>query len=98
MPESINLEVIPGKGKYTLGINAEDEELIRKAARQLREKYLAYQQTYSDAVVTDLDILAMVAIDIAVSHLRLEDKNDTVPFSDKIQQLDNELKGYLKEQ
>ena len=100
----ITLEVIPPFGKRTKGvkypvnINADDEELVREAARQLRQKINAYNQAFSEAGLSELDIVAMVAIDIATSHLRIERQNDIVPFTTKIQQLNDKLKDYLKEQ
>ena len=94
----ITLEVIPGGRKYPVTIDADDEELVREAARQLREKINAYNRTFSNADLSEKDIMAMVAIDIATSHLRLERKNDVVPFTTKIQQLNEKLKDYLKEQ
>ena len=94
----ITLEVIPGGRKYPTTINADEEELVREAVRQLRLKFNAYNQTFSEADLSNFDLMAMMAIDIATSHLRLERKNDIVPFTTKIQQLDDKLKVYLKEQ
>ncbi|MDR2913900.1 MAG: cell division protein ZapA [Tannerella sp.] len=94
----IQLEVIPGGRKYPVKINADDEELIREATRQLRLKFNAYNQAFSEADLSDKDIMAMVAIDVATSHLRLERNKDIVPFTMKIQQLNEKLKDYLKEQ
>jgi len=94
----ITLEVIPGGRKYPAKINADDEEIVREAARQVRLKFNAYNQAFSEAELSELDLMAMLAIDIATSHLRLERKNDIVPFTTKIQQLNEKLKDYLKEQ
>ena len=94
----ITLEVIPGGRKYPAKINADDEEIVREAARQVRLKFNAYNQAFSEAELSELDLMAMLAIDIATSHLRMERKNDTAPFTTKIQQLNNKLKDYLKEQ
>lgn len=100
MPDEIRitLEVIPGGKRYPVKIKADDEEIIREAVKQLRQKFNAYTQAFSEANLSDKDIMAMVAIDIATSHLRLERKNDTMPFTTKIQQLNEKLKDYLKEQ
>ena len=94
----ITLEVIPGGRKYPVKINTEDEELIREAVRQLRLKFNAYNQAFSEAELSDLDLMAMLAIDVATSHLRLERKNDVVPFTMKMQELNEKVKNYLKEQ
>lgn len=95
---NIQLEIIPGGRKYPVKIDADEEELVREAAKQLRQKINAYYQAFANAGLSDIDIMAMVSIDIAISHLRLERKNDTVPFSTKIQQLNEKLKDYLKEE
>jgi Cell division protein ZapA. len=94
----ITLEVITGGRKYPVKINADDEELVREATRQLRLKFNAYNQAFSEAELSDLDLMAMLAIDIATSHLRLERKNDIVPFTTKIQELNEKVKDFLKEQ
>jgi hypothetical protein len=94
----INLEVIPGGRKYLVRIKAEEEGLVREAVSQLRQKFTAYKQAFSETELSDQDLLAMTAIDLATSHLRLEAKNDTVPFKTKIKQLNDELKDFLKEE
>ena len=94
----IQLEVIPKGRKYPVKINADDEELVREAAKQLRQKFIAYKQAFSEAGLSDKDLMSMVAIDIAISHLRLERNNDKTSFITKIRQLNEGLKDYLKEQ
>jgi cell division protein ZapA len=94
----IQLEVIPKGRKFPVKINANDEELVREATKQLRQKFIAYKQSFSEADISDKDLMTMVAIDIAVSHLQLERNNDKASFVTKIQQLNDKLKDYLKEQ
>jgi len=94
----IQLEVIPRGRKFPVKIFADDEELVREAAKQLRLKFIAYKQSYSEVDISDKDLMTMVAIDMAVSHLRLEKNNDKASFVTKIQQLNDKLKDYLKEQ
>ena len=94
----IQLEVFLRGKKYPLRINANDEELVREAAKQLRNKFISYRQAYSDTGLSDEDLMKMVAVDVAVSHLRLERNNDKTAFVEKIQRLNTRLKGFLKEQ
>ena len=94
----IQLEGIPKGRKFPVKINANDEELVREAAKQLRQKFIVYKQSYSETDLSDKDLMTMVAIDMAVSHLRLERNNDKASFITKTQQLNNKLKDYLKEQ
>ena len=71
----IYLEFIPGGRKYPVKINSDDEELIREATKQLRIKIISYNQSYSESEnISNYDIITMVAIDIATSHLRFERK------------------------
>ena len=92
----IQLEIFSRGKKYPVGINANDEELVREAARQLRQKFISYQKAFSGTELSDEDLMIMVAIDISVSHLRLERNNDKASFITKIQQLNVQLKDYLK--
>jgi cell division protein ZapA len=94
----IQLEVIPKGRKFPVKINANDEELVREATKQLRQKFIAYKQSFSETDISDKDLMTMVAIDIAVSHLQLERNNEKASFVTKIQQLNDKLKDYLKEQ
>ena len=67
----------------------------REAVRQIRKKMGQYRKKYSDVDVKDL--LAMVTFQLSVENLKLEDKNDTSPFTEKIQELTDELESYLKD-
>jgi len=101
MPDEIlyiQLEVIPKGRKFPVKINANEEELVREAAKQLRQKFTAYKQAFSEAGVSEKDLITMVALDLAVSHLQLERNKDKTSFITKIQQLNDKLKDYLKEQ
>lgn len=88
----INIE-IAGK-KYPLTIKRRDEELARAAALQINSKILQYRQHFA-ADVDMKDLLAMVAFQLSMNNLEWEGRNDTGPFTDKIQQLTKELEGYL---
>lgn len=95
----MNLEVIPGGRKYPAKVNTTAEEaLVREATAQLRQKFITYRQTFEAAELSDTDLLAMTAIDISKSHLRMEKDKDADSFRTKIQQLSDELKVYLKGQ
>ena len=78
---------IAGKS-YGIRINRSEEQVAREAVRQIRKKY-------SDVDVKDL--LAMVTFQLSVENLKLEDKNDTSPFTEKIQELTDELESFLKD-
>ncbi|WP_165156612.1 cell division protein ZapA [Parabacteroides sp. ZJ-118] len=91
----INID-IAGK-KYPLLINRAREELYRKAAKSLQSKVFAYSENYNKNGELDTkDLLAMAAFDLALQNVELRERNETSPFTDKIQELTTELEGYLK--
>ena len=83
------------KGTNKYRINRSEEQVAREAVRQIRKKMDQYRKKYSDVDVKDL--LAMVTFQLSVENLKLEDKNDTSPFTEKIQELTDELESYLKD-
>ena len=89
----IHLEI--AEKSYGLRINRSEEQVAREAVRQIRMKMDQYRKKYSEVDVKDL--LAMVTFQLSVENLILEDKNDTSPFTEKIQELTDELESYLKD-
>ena len=85
---------IAGKS-YGIRINRSEEQVAREAVRQIRKKMDQYRKKYSDVDVKDL--LAMVTFQLSVENLKLEAKNDTSPFTEKIQELTDELESFLKD-
>ena len=71
------------------------EYLIRKAAKRIEQLEIEYRQDFVKSL-DDKDILAMSAIEIARDLVVLEEKNDTKPFTHKIQQLTNTLEDFLR--
>ena len=80
-----------------LWIDRKDEQLARDAAKQIRNKINQYRQNFAQSDVDVKDLLAMVAFQLSMTNLQLEDKNDTSPITDKIQELTGELEQYLKD-
>ena len=86
----IHLE-IAGK-QYPVKIRRGDErteQRAREAAKRVQQMYLQ-RKAYFSKSLDDKDLLAMVVIP-------LEEKNDTQPFVEKIQQWTERLEHYLKE-
>ena len=65
---------IAGK-PYELTIEARNEEIYRLAAREINNRLIAAQQTRVDGFGVQ-DYLAIVAVDLMISNIRLERKND----------------------
>ena len=83
---------IAGKS-YGIRINRSEEQVAREAVRQIRMKMDQYRKKYSEVDVKDL----LATFQLSVENLILEDKNDTSPFTEKIQELTDKLESYLKD-
>jgi cell division protein ZapA len=84
---------IAGRG-YGLRINRSEEQIAREAVKQIREKMSQYRKVYPEA--EEKDLLAMVAFQLSIENLKFEDRNDIDPFTEKVEELTNELENYLK--
>ncbi|MDD2438036.1 MAG: cell division protein ZapA [Massilibacteroides sp.] len=91
----IHIEI--AEKSYGIWIKREEEQVVREAAKVIRNKMIQYRQRYAKSDVDVKDLLAMVALQLSINNLQLEDKNDTLPFSEKIQVLTQKLELYLKE-
>ena len=80
---------------YPIKIRREEEEIYRKAAKQLNERILAYRKKFVRNL-NDIDYVIMVAFELSLLSLRLEEERDNSPFISTIQALDNRLAEYLK--
>lgn len=72
-PLHIKLD-IAGK-PYEMAIDARNEEVYRLAAREINRLMAAAQQTRVDGFVVQ-DYLAIVAVDLMISNIRLMRRND----------------------
>ena len=81
----------------TLSINLTGNvRFMRAAARQIDKKLLQYQSKYV-SVYTTRDWLALIALQLSADNLRMEEKQDTSPFEEKIREFTDELNRYLKD-
>jgi cell division protein ZapA (FtsZ GTPase activity inhibitor) len=78
---------------YPLTIKREEEELIRKAAKEVDDNVRTLQQTY--AVKDKQDLLAMAALQMATNALKFSKKEDDTALTSRLDQLDSALNDYL---
>ncbi|MCD8081628.1 MAG: cell division protein ZapA [Bacteroides sp.] len=94
MEDQIKINLQIADAYYPLTIKREDEEMVREAARQVNIRLNAYREHYK---TLDTDkILAMVAYQFSLERLQLQDKNDTGPYTAKIEELIKELEQYIR--
>ena len=94
MEEKLSIRINVADRYYPLKIERKDEEKIRKATKLINEKVLQYKQRYQDKDAQDF--LAMAALQFVTRMIEIEERNDTLPLEQKLQDLNEELDEYLK--
>lgn len=93
MDDKLSIRVNVADRYYSLKVERENEERIRKAARLINEKVLQYKQRYTDKDVQDF--LAMAALQYVIKLTEEEEKieNDYLPdaIRELIQKIDQAL-------
>lgn len=98
----INLQI--ADESFTMTINRDEEELFRKAAKQVNDRMNVYRSMYKPSGVPGTreyeqkDFLSMVAFDFACNNLKLENRNDTSPFTNKIEELTQDLEEHFRKE
>lgn len=82
---------------YPLHINAEEEELYRKAALQLNKFISLYKQYYSSSGRNDLEATKMAAFQSTVEWIILANEQDEDPTLVRIKELNDKLERFAKE-
>ena len=95
MDDKFSIKVNVAERFYPIRVSSDEEERIRKAARLINEKVLQYKQRYSDKDVQDF--LAMAALQYVIKALEIENNNDTAPFIEALNVLDQKLENILAE-
>lgn len=96
MDEQIRINVQIAEKNYPIWINREDEALAREAGKQIQNLVLKYRLQYPANKISSGDALAMVAFQMSVQNLQLLERNNTAPYTGKIQELTQEIKIYLE--
>ncbi|MCK9161113.1 MAG: cell division protein ZapA [Bacteroidaceae bacterium] len=94
MDDKIKINLQMADSFFPLTINREDEEIIRKAAKQVNIMLNEYRKHYSKLSVEKL--FAMTAFRFSLEVLQLEKHNDTLPYSTKIEELTDLLEDYFR--
>ncbi len=81
---------------YPIKVKREEEEVYRKAAKQLNEKILAYRKKYSKNL-NDIDFVIMVGFELSLHCVQLEEEKAKSPFISTIKAIDNRLAEYFKD-
>lgn len=96
MSDKIKINLQIADSIYPVWIERSEEEMVRKAAKQVNNRLNKYQGRFP--TVGPDRLLGMVAYEFSLENLKKEDRNDTIPYTEKIKELTEELEDYLKKE
>lgn len=79
-----------------LTVKRDEEEFYREAAKRIDSLLNRYRGIFPEQ--TREKYMIMVALHLSVACVKLERKNDTLPFTTKIEELTQMLEDYLKKE
>lgn len=80
---------------YPLTVSAKEEEYIRKAASQINDIILSFQENY--AVKDKQDLLAMAALQIASKAMMAESDNKLSQVNAELENINQRLDLFIQE-
>ncbi|NDW13342.1 cell division protein ZapA [Bacteroides sp. 214] len=95
MSDKIKINLLIADTTYPLTIEKQEEEQVRNAAKQVNIRLNTYRTHYP--TLSPEKILGMVAYDFSLENLKLKGKNDTEPYTDKIDELTELLEDYFRQ-
>lgn len=95
MDDKIKINLNMAGFSLSTTINRKEEEIVREAAKQVNKYLTEYRERYRS--VPQEKVLVMIAYQLALKNLQLEQRNETSSYIDKIEQLTDELEKHFKE-
>lgn len=95
MNDKIKINLLIADSYYPLTIKRDEEEMVREAAKQVNLKLNAYRTRYPSLNMER--VIAMAAYEFSLETLKQKERNDTAPYTTKIEELKGILEDYFKE-
>ncbi len=96
MDDEFLINILVAGKRYPITIRRSEEETFRSAAKWIDKKIVAYQER-CEVPLDKQDVLALIALQSVVEQLNMEQKLDESPMNAKIQEWNDALERYLKE-
>ena len=91
--DKLIIKLMIGNQMYPISVKREQEEIFRKAAKDIKEKLQRYQTTYPNQ--GSEKYMSIALLDFAVKVLQLENTNETEPYNKSLEQLTLEIEQAL---
>lgn len=95
MNDKIKINLQMAGFTFPLTINREEEEMVRSAAKQVESRLNAYAQHFPQ--LQKVQLITMVAYQFALETLKANKRNDTTPFVEKVETLNQVLDSYFQQ-
>lgn len=93
--DKLIIKLMIGNQIYPISVKRDQEEIFRKAAKDINEKLQRYQTTYPNQGYEKYMSIAL--LDFAVKVLQVENNHETEPYCKSIEQLTTEIEEVLGE-
>lgn len=95
--EMLTITVMIANRSYRVKVKRNEEVIYREAAKKIEERLNIYGGKYRIGEDKDENFfLSMVALELAVSYLKLYEEKNVTPLIDKIEELNRDLADYLE--
>lgn len=94
MDDRQKITLMIGDINFPLRVNRKEEQIYRDASKLINNTLNKYRTYFEKA--DSIRVISMVALEIAVEKVKLENKNDTAPFIEKLEEIIQELENYFR--
>ena len=91
--DKLVIQLLIGKQVYPITVRLDQEEVYRKAARQINEKLGRYEQSYPNLSYERYTSVAL--LDFAVQVIQTQMQKDQSPYEDVVKRLTDEITQLL---
>lgn len=91
--DKLVIQLLIGKQVYPITVRRDQEEVYRKAARQINEKLGRYEQSYPNLSYERYTSVAL--LDFAVQVIQTQMQKDQSPYEDVVKRLTDEITQLL---
>ncbi len=97
MDERLQISIKIAGLRHPLRVKPEDEEIVRKAAAMVDQKYEEYCTRYKGAELPPDYMMTFVAVDLAAKYLRQLADNDVATTDSELEKLAAQMRQYLNQ-
>jgi len=96
MDEKLNIHVTIGERTYPMAVYRHEEEIVRKAAKNINEFFTKYKLNYSGYEAQDY--LAMAALHFSKEFMKVKKMGESKQLENQLKELELRLDAILNQQ